>query len=77
MDPEIFVVDVSEGNHDFILLACDGIYDRLNTENTCQEIWGSVPSFIRDQDMKSDSSPKNRKAPVREDSNTLSDTLFH
>ena len=48
VDPEIYVVDVTEGNHDFIILACDGIFDRLNTENTCQEIWGSVPTFIRE-----------------------------
>ena len=77
VDPEIYVVDLSEGSHDFIILACDGIFDRLNTENTCQEIWGSVPSFMREQDIKGDNSPKNRKGPNREDSNSMPDAMFH
>lgn len=35
VDPEIHEVDISDDKHDFILLACDGIFDRLNSENTC------------------------------------------
>ena len=39
VDPEIHHVDLRGDNHDFIILACDGIFDRLSTENTCNEIW--------------------------------------
>lgn len=35
VDPEITHVDISNDNHDYILLACDGIFDRLNTDQTC------------------------------------------
>lgn len=52
VDPEITHIDISNDNHDFILLACDGIFDRLNTENACQEIWGSIASFLREADQK-------------------------
>ena len=52
VDPEVFHVDISNDNNDFILLACDGIFDRLNTEQACQEIWGSIASFLREADQK-------------------------
>lgn len=39
VDPEIHHVSIKEDGHDFIVLGCDGIFDRLNTEQSCQEIY--------------------------------------
>lgn len=38
-DPEIHHLSIKEEHHDFIVLGCDGIFDRLNTDQSCQEIW--------------------------------------
>jgi protein phosphatase 2C family protein 2/3 len=32
VDPEIHHVSIKEDAHDFIILGCDGIFDRLSTE---------------------------------------------
>lgn len=34
-EPEIHYLSIKEDHHDFIVLGCDGIYDRLNTEQSC------------------------------------------
>lgn len=39
VDPEIHHISIQDDTHDFILLGCDGIFDRLNTEQACQEVW--------------------------------------
>lgn len=35
VDPEIHHVKITDDTHDFIILGCDGIYDRMNTEQSC------------------------------------------
>ena len=35
VDPEIHYINISDDNHDFILLGCDGIFDRLSTDVAC------------------------------------------
>lgn len=40
-DPEIFHIKIDQNNHDYILLGCDGIFDRLSTDFSCQEIWNA------------------------------------
>ena len=40
-EPEIYHIKIEDDSHDFILLGCDGIFDRLNTEYCCQEIWNA------------------------------------
>jgi len=32
VDPEIHHVKINDDTHDFILLGCDGIFDRISTE---------------------------------------------
>lgn len=39
VDPEIHHISIKEDAHDFIILGCDGIFDRLSTEQSCQEIY--------------------------------------
>lgn len=39
-DPEIHHVSINDDDApDFILLGCDGIFDRLSTEQADQEVW--------------------------------------
>ena len=40
-DPEIYHVKIEDDTHDFIMLGCDGIFDRLSTDYCCQEIWNA------------------------------------
>jgi protein phosphatase 2C family protein 2/3 len=35
VDPEIHYINISEESHDYILLGCDGIFDRLSTDVAC------------------------------------------
>ncbi|MFN9898816.1 MAG: hypothetical protein ACK55Z_08510 [bacterium] len=35
VDPEIHHINLSDENNDFIILGCDGIFDRLSTEHSC------------------------------------------
>ena len=84
VDPEIHEVDISDDKHDFILLACDGIFDRLNSENTCQEVWSCVPNYMREYDMKQQT-PNNRRnlkaGGIVRDNNDINqpmpDNLYH
>ena len=84
VDPEIHEVDISDDKHDFILLACDGIFDRLNSENTCQEVWSCVPNYMREYDMKQQT-PNNRRnlkaGGIIRDNNDINqpmpDNLYH
>lgn len=41
VDPEIHHVKINDDSNDFIVLGCDGIFDRMNTEQSCQEIWSA------------------------------------
>ena len=34
-DPEIHHLSIKDEQHDFVVLGCDGIFDRLNTEQSC------------------------------------------
>lgn len=41
-DPEVYHLKIDPiSKHDFVLLGCDGIFDRLSTEFCCQEIWNA------------------------------------
>lgn len=46
-DPEIKVFDIQK-EHDFIVLGCDGIFDKLNNEETSQCVWNSVSNEPKD-----------------------------
>ncbi len=37
--PEIHSFKLNESQHDFIMIASDGIFDRLNTEDVIQSSW--------------------------------------
>ena len=49
VDPEIHHVKITDDSHDFIVLGCDGIYDRMNTEQSCQDIWASQLNLLVQQ----------------------------
>jgi protein phosphatase 2C family protein 2/3 len=46
VDPEIHHVKITDDSNDFIVLGCDGIYDRMNTEQSCQDIWAAQQSLL-------------------------------
>lgn len=58
VDPEIHYVSIADESHDFILLGCDGIFDRLSTDVSCQEVWNSVTASILNYDPIKDATPK-------------------
>lgn len=57
VDPEIHHVNLADENNDFVILGCDGIFDRLSTEHSCQEIWLSLASTLKDMEQKTLGSP--------------------
>mmetsp|Transcript_6292 Transcript_6292/g.10677 ORF Transcript_6292/g.10677 Transcript_6292/m.10677 type:complete len:144 (+) Transcript_6292:562-993(+) len=60
VDPEIHQVKLNDDNLDFIILGCDGIFDRMTTEHCCQEIWASqMTGFL--SDAKSITTPHGKK----------------
>jgi len=61
VDPEIHHVNISDESHDFILLACDGVYDRMSTEQTCQEVWQSQLQLLVQQDSSTSNTPQGKK----------------
>jgi len=47
--PDIKSFRISE-DHDFIVLACDGIYDKLSNKETIECVWNSVKD-VRSQNI--------------------------
>ena len=39
--PEIKKFDI-EANHDFIILGCDGIFDKMSNEDCVKSLWTSL-----------------------------------
>lgn len=40
--PEIKAFKIEESQHDFVILGCDGIFDRLSNREAVQAVWNSV-----------------------------------
>ncbi len=40
--PEITSFKLNENTHDFILVGCDGIFDRMSSEDVINEIWKPI-----------------------------------
>lgn len=40
--PEISQFSIKENEHDFIVLGCDGIFDRLSTINCLDSAWAAM-----------------------------------
>jgi protein phosphatase PTC2/3 len=40
--PEIKAFKIEENEHDFVILGCDGIFDRLDNKDCIQAVWNSV-----------------------------------
>jgi protein phosphatase 2C family protein 2/3 len=40
--PEISQFAVKTGFHDFIVLGCDGIFDRLNNQHVLDVLWDTI-----------------------------------
>lgn len=40
--PEISQFSIKDDNHDFIVLGCDGIFDRLNSINVVDAAWSAM-----------------------------------
>ena len=41
-EPDIQVIDIEDGETDFIFLGCDGIFEKLSSEEAIQCIWKGV-----------------------------------
>jgi serine/threonine protein phosphatase PrpC len=41
-EPEISQFSINEDNHDFIVLGCDGIYDRMNSIDASDSAWSAM-----------------------------------
>jgi len=63
VDPEVHYLSIADESHDFIVLGCDGIFDRLSTEQSCQEMWGSLAASIMQNDpaKHANSTPTSKK----------------
>ncbi len=40
--PEITSFKLNENIHDFIMVGCDGIFDRMSSEDVIQEVWKPI-----------------------------------
>lgn len=38
-DPDVFAFRIDRNNHDFIVLGCDGIFDKLENRDCVHQIW--------------------------------------
>jgi protein phosphatase PTC2/3 len=46
VDPEIHHIKITDDTLDCVILGCDGIFDRISTEQACQEIWGAQVDYL-------------------------------
>ena len=61
VDPEIYRINIDNDQNDFILLGCDGIFDRLSTDFCCQEIWNAQMSNLLSFNQNTPSGKSNFK----------------
>ena len=45
--PEIAQFTINEDNQDFIVLGCDGIFDRLTTANVIDSAWSAMATSLK------------------------------
>lgn len=48
-EPEIAQFTIDENIHDFIVLGCDGIFDRLSSVNVLDSAWSAMNHAIKTQ----------------------------
>ena len=58
-EPEISQFTIDENIHDFIVLGCDGIYDRLSSVNVLDSAWSAMNHVIKTQKESSAIKSKN------------------
>jgi protein phosphatase 2C family protein 2/3 len=46
-EPEISQFTIEENKHDFIILGCDGIFDRLSSLNVIDSAWSAMSYTIK------------------------------
>ena len=46
-EPEISQYKIDEINNDFIVLGCDGIFDRMNSINTIDSAWSAMATALK------------------------------
>jgi len=46
-EPEISQFTIDENKHDFIILGCDGIFDRLSSVNVIDSAWSAVSHTLK------------------------------
>lgn len=49
-EPEISQFTINDQIHDFIVLGCDGIYDRLSSVNVLDSAWSAMNHVIKTQE---------------------------
>ena len=46
-EPEISQFSIIDDSHDFIVLGCDGIYDRLNSIDVVDSAWSAMAHALK------------------------------
>jgi len=46
VDPEIHHLKITDDSLDYVILGRDGIFDRISTEQACQEIWTAQVDYL-------------------------------
>ena len=55
-EPDIMAFQIKK-NHDFVVLGCDGIFDKIDNKDSIHIIWqGLLEKFIQDKNKKAASS---------------------
>ena len=46
-EPEVSQFSISESEHDFIILGCDGVYEKLSSMNVIDSGWSAITEELR------------------------------
>lgn len=61
--PEISQFTIDENQADFIVLGCDGIFDRLTSVNVIDSAWSAMQTALK-QSLKNETNGVNKKSPT-------------
>jgi len=76
--PEISQFTINENEHDFIVLGCDGIYDRLTSVNVIDSAWSAVSQILKQYANRIEMNPSkiNKKLSVHQVTGKMADSIM-
>lgn len=63
-EPEVAQFTIVDQEHDFIVLGCDGIFEKLSSVNVVDSAWSAVTEELRRQSSDNEAHPSFRHAPA-------------